>query len=238
MPTSTFPFLLLPQELRDQIYQHHLSATYNHYQPQSFIHRTSPSISQIPHHETPQQRQYGRLALLQVSKSVHEEAKLVFYKRGIFQFNVPHAITSLRHSLLDPATLSNIIIDLDFDAIFSAPHYCENETADLIKHFARSKTTLTRSSCVVKIRAIWKEHLLLRWDGVAKAIRDAIGGLTEFKTVVVKLPYLFWEQEKMWGYVAPFYEQLGTYLEGGLGKKEEGYDDEMWFCLRYCPQDR
>ena len=240
MPTSTFPFRSLPRELRDQIYEHHLSTTYINCRPNF---SKLPDTSFAAHRETPQQRLSGRLALLLVSKAVHAEVKPIFYKCGTFHFCAPLIITQLRHSLRDTAHLQHILIELNFDAAFSSPFYDQYEAANLIKHFAQLKTpTLTtRSSCVVQIWAPLAEDLLLSWDVDPLPIIDAIGTLKGYETVVLKLPCGFWEQRVTGEVIKAVYENLGKYLERWLGKKEKGGDDVgdwgMWFCWRFHPRE-
>lgn len=70
-------------------------------------------------------------------------------------------------------------------------------------------------------------------------ILDAIGTLTGFGSVVVKLPKEFWEQRETGEYVKAVYENLETYLEGTLGKKEKCDDgvESMWSCWRFHPRE-
>lgn len=216
IPTSTFPFLSLPQELRDRVYDSHLSATYNHCLPDSSKLWVFPFIRKTPHFQGLQERHFGGLAILLVSKSVHEEAKLILYKCGTFFFNVPQAIAALRHSLLSTADLQNIIIDLDFDIIFSSLH--SQDATDLVKHFAQQNSTLTRRSCEVQFRFVSETDFLLGEMGEVKALKDAIGELKGFRTALVKVARSRWKLRKMMEHVLPFDEELGTYWEGPLGK--------------------
>lgn len=66
---------------------------------------------------------------------------------------------------------------------------------------------------------------------------DAIGALTGFGTVVVALPAGFWEQRQTGEFVAKFYENLGTYLGGRLGRKGtrdgDGDDGGRWICWKF-----
>ena len=80
----SFRFLALPQELRDYIYRDvltttylvelHLSAVYFSARPSRQI---SPSLNPT----------VTRLAILQVSKSIHHEAKQILYGLSTFRFN-------------------------------------------------------------------------------------------------------------------------------------------------------
>lgn len=236
MPVSIFS---LPRELRDQIYEYHLSATYNHCLLKASESQTSPTTSEISHPETLQQPRYGRLEILLVSKSVHEEATLILYKCGIFVFNVPPAIISLRIGHLNTANLQNVIILVDLINVSTAHSEIEaikrtkdNATA-LIEHFAQLNTTLPRATCEVQIGChFWSDFEVEQ----SKALIDAIGGLTRFSTVTVKIPYLT-ERMRSWygGWLEARLEEMGTYLKGSLGKQAIRSDDEFWYCWRFIP---
>ena len=80
-------------------------------------------------------------------------------------------------------------------------------------------------------------------------INDAIGAVTGYRTVVVKLPVGFWDQWETGESVAAVSEHLGKYLERRLGRKErrDDVDDDddddddggiLWFCCRFHPRSR
>ncbi|CAD6568637.1 MAG: hypothetical protein ASARMPRED_001892 [Alectoria sarmentosa] len=248
MPISTFPFLSLPQELRDRVYEYDLSATYEHCLPNLSKFPIPPSISKDPYFEDLQRRQYGFLAILLVSNFVLEEAKLIFYKCGTFFFHVRVKTPSPGHSLLNTANLQNIVIDIDLDGIFPlfSPSPCRDGRAKhataLVKHFAQSNTTPARASFVVKVEGIWNVSFLSGYEmGEAKAFVDAIGGLTGFKTVSVKFDQLAWGPDRSdtsWSEaIVPHHEMVGVYLEGSLGRTEaEWNDEELCFCMTFHPR--
>lgn len=248
MPTSTFPFLSLPQELRDRVYEYGLSATYEHCLPNLSKIPTFPSTSKNSYLEELQQRQYGFLAILLVSKFVHEEAKLMFYKCGTFAFHVRVKTPPPGHSLLNTANLQNIVIEIDFYGVFPpfSPSPCRDGRAKhataLVKHFAQSNTTPARASFVVKVEGTWNVCFLSGYEmGEAKAFMDAIGGLTGFKTVSVKFDRLAWGPDRSdtsWSQaIVPHHEKVGAYLEGSLGRTEaEWSDEELCFCLTFHPR--
>lgn len=232
MPASIFPFLWLPQELRDYIYEALFFTIYNHPRPGDPVYQICPSSGKV-YIETVEQCQSDRLAILQVSKSIHEEAKPIFYKYGTFRFEFPKANTTFRPSFLNTVNLQNIIIDLDFRTIYSS-RLGDKETANLVKHFAQPETTLPRQSCTVRIHFTDGLEFAWEWLEDSDALVDAVGGLTGFKTVSVKIAHLIWDREKEWPLTA--YEDLWTRWEGTLGKRKEfGWDDAVWLSQTYHP---
>ena len=231
MPASTFA---LPRELRDLIYEYHLSATYQNrlLKPPEF--QTSPPTSKTLHLGTVQQPQYGRLEILLVSKTVHEEAMLILYKCGLFFFNVPTAITPLQMGRLNTANLQNVIIHLDLIIALTAYNGLEttkcitHSAAAMIKHFAKLDKTLPQTTCTVQIGCNFESDFI---SGELEELIDAIGELTRFSTVTVKLSFQTdWDRSWYHGWLKAALGELGR-------KQAITSDDGLWYCWRYHPRD-
>ena len=84
---SPFHFLALPPELRNYIYADvfTVNTTYAVKLPQPWVYLHARRRGESP----PRQHPSSRLAILQVSKLVCQEAKEIFYKDSIFLFKVP-----------------------------------------------------------------------------------------------------------------------------------------------------
>ena len=233
IPEPRSALLALPRELRDIIYGYVLAITVSVKSP-----RRGEISSYLPLH------QHTRLAILNVSKSTYEEAKTFLYRHGHFRLNALSASSPPLHenveNIQDMKMLQDITIRLDFGTAFSLG-YDKFEFAGvatmLIDRFARLDPGVQRKRCVVEIELVLDAECLLGHCNPAGHFKDALGRLTGFKTVKVKIGHL---QMRLGGgpeYVMPFYHALGKRLARTLGK-EQGRLEERRLCLMYHPRRR
>ena len=232
MPTSDFPFLSLPRELRDQIYKHLLTATYKHFLPNTKGFQKSLSFGSRALKEPQSSRShpypYPRLAILLVSKSIHEEAKYILHKHATFVFNNLRSINSLPLAFLkDMKLIQNVVIELTAGYPYW-DHQSELHAAiDLVNHFSlRLDSSPPRASCVVKclFDADAFVHLMSSRNG---DFQLALAGLTGFRTVELEVIREGRNDGEM-SVLIPIFDRLGISLERRLGG-EEVRNVDKWF---------
>ena len=242
MSTSTFPFLSLPRELRNEIYKHLLTGTYNNNDvPKRTDFQTTLSTRRRAVRTLPPQHRYPhpQLAILLVSKSIHEESKYILYRCGTFAFEVFKTYDMLnQRSLKETAYMQNVIIDVEVrDPVKITSHprrsHWKNEVAsEVISHFgAHSDSNMPRASCVVKIRLDALAYPLFDFRRIAKRFYDALGSLTGFRYVEVRITRASVRNTRRISRAS----EMGKYLKGKLGRMEEGIE-EGCFCMIYHPQ--
>lgn len=223
--------LSLPQEVRDLIYGLLLTTTFSVKNP-----RAGEIPSSLPLHQHP------HLAILHVSRSMYEEAKRSLYRLGHFRFHAFSAGSPPLHEGVEKlpalAFLQDVTINLDVGTAFSfdyeKPRF-GTVAAMLINHFARLDASVQRKRCVVEIDFVLDASFLIGLCSPAGYFKDALGCLTRFKTVEVKMGHL---QMRLGGGVEgmiPLYDALDKRLAKTLGEGK-GRLEERRFCLEYHPR--
>lgn len=147
-PVSTSPFLNLPPELRIQIYEHLLTATYRR------------GFSYRPKNDVSSKYPCSRLEVLLVSKTLHAELEPMLYKYGIFRFHINRARYLLRQDSFEEGkyALQIVIIDIDFkeDFVF---WYDNDQAIERVTKLvgdcaARCDPNVRRPSCVVQLKLV------------------------------------------------------------------------------------
>lgn len=185
---------------------------------------------------------YPRLAILLVSTFIHEDSKRILHRCGTFAFDLWKTYGMLKQSTLkEIAYMQHVTIDVDFRSslqISSYPrssHWKIEAASEVISHFgAHSDSDMPRASCVVKIRLDGWGYMLFGSSGKAKQFHDALGSLTGFRYVEVRMTRVR-ARDPYPKYRILRIIELGKYLEGKLGRMEEGIE-EGYFCMRYHPQ--
>lgn len=233
MPEPRSALLLLPQELRDQIYKDLLTTT-------TFLvenPRNGEILSYLPLH------QHTRLAILNVSRLIYEEAKRLLYRHGHFHLNAFTAGSPPLHeeikNIPDIRLLQDITINLDVGTAFSLGYkkakFAGSATM-LISYLARLDPAFPGKRCVVVIELVLDASFLLGLVMTAGRFKDALGRLTAFRTVEVKIGHLRMRLGGDLDCMAPLYNALDERLAMTLGGGEKGCDEEGRFCLVYHPR--
>lgn len=191
-------FLSLPQELRDHIYEYLLATTFLVKNP----HAGEISSFLLLH-------QHTFLAILRVSRLIHEEAKRVLYREGDFHFNAfsvrsPPLHEEIEH-IPDLTQLQDITLHLDTGVAFLLGYDkldLVRSGTMLINHFAKLDLGVPRKRCLVKIEFILDASFLFGPHKTAAEFKDALGCLTGFKTVEVRVGHL---QKRRLEYMLPLY---------------------------------
>ena len=237
MPETNSALLPLPRELRDCIYQYLLTGKFYVMNP-----RPQDVFSSAPLIHEPQ------LAILNVSKSTYDEAKRVLDRHGHFQFSVlrsglPPLNQEIRR-IPDLEKLQNITIHVDFCVGRCLGHdktkVIEYGTA-LINYFAGLDSGVQRNRCVIKV------DFFSAWDfldvslEITDGFKDAVGRLTGFKAVKLKISYcsvisgprtrVLGPRRLLTTVCTSLDEMLAMKL--GKGKQVRGRTDHSWF---YHPQ--
>ncbi|KAL9126825.1 MAG: hypothetical protein Q9175_007853 [Cornicularia normoerica] len=219
--------LSLPRELRDHIYKYLLTTTF--LVETRFARDISSSLPLRPH---------TRLAILNVSRSTHEEAKRVLYKHGIFRFDAFSADAPPLHEEIGnvPAVtlLQDITLHFDTGTAFSIGHNwmgVVRSATMLINHFAKLDPSARRTRIVVEVIAVFAAEAFLEPSKTAGDFKDALGHLAGFQTVEVKIGHV---KMKRLECMVPLYKALDEKLAMTLGNGEGGYEEGR-FCLVYHP---
>ena len=178
--------LPLPRELRDCIYEYLLTTRRFHVMNP----RPQDVFSSAPLVRRPE------LAILIVSRSTHDEAKRVMYKHGRFQISAlrigspPINLEVLRLPGLEQ--LQDIVIHVDPHA---GRHYGYEDTkviecgTVMINFFAGLDSSIQRKRCKIQVRFVRAWDLLDAVLEITDGFKDAVGRLTGFKTVQLKISY-------------------------------------------------
>lgn len=228
-PRSTL--LSLPQELRDHIYEYLLTTTFLVENP-----RPGEIPSSLPLH------QHTHLAILHVSRSTYEEAMRVLYRHGHFRFNAFSAGSPPLHEAFENMSaitlLQDITLRLDVGTAFSFDYFklqFAGVATMLVNHIAKLDPGVPRKRCVVEIEFVLDQAFLLGLFKTAGDFKDALGCLTGFNTVEVKLGHLKMRLGGVVESMIPLYnaldERLATTLGEGKGRYKKGH-----FCLVYHPR--
>ena len=231
-PISTpgSPFLSLPQELRDHIYEYLLATTFLVKNPHA-----GNSSSSLPLH------QLTDLAILHVSRSIHGEAKKVLCNQGHFRFlafstRSPPLHEAIEH-IPDFALLQDFILHFNTGAAWLLGYdrldVVRSGTV-LVSHLARLDPGVPRRRFSMEMEYILDANFFFGVFGdhaIAKYPKDAWDFLTGFKIVELKIGHL---QPRPLGWILQ-YEALVEKLAMTLGEGKEGYD-EGWLCLTYHPR--
>lgn len=214
MPEPRSALLLLPQELRDQIYKDLLTTT-------TFLVENPRNGEILP----------------------YEEAKRVLYRHGHFHLNAFTAGSPPLHeeieNIPDITLLQDITINLDVGTAFSLGYekakFAGSATM-LINYIARLDPAFPGKRCVVVIELVLDASFLLGLVMTAGRFKDALGRLTAFRTVEVKIGHLRMRLGGDLDCMAPLYNALDERLAMTLGGGEKGCDEEGRFCLVYHPR--
>ena len=187
MALAKSPFLPLPRELRNMVYQHLLTQTFT---------ILNPGTAEL-HNFLPLYRR-TRLAILVVSRSTYEEAKPALYRHGRFRFNAiaagsPPLYTTL-HRIPELEMLQNITIRLDVKKAVSLGYenkrQCIGSVAAVVTHFAGLESNSQRKRCVVEIKFVSEFNSAKQYMTFMRVFNDAFGRLTKFETAELKIEYL------------------------------------------------
>lgn len=220
-------FLSLPQELRDHIYEYLLTTTFLVKNP-----RTKQTSSSLQLHPN------THLAILNVSRSTHKEAKRALYRHGHFLFNNLSSCGPLLHEVIDsmPAItlLQNITLHINVGAIFHDELVFAKSATGLINSFADLDPGVPRKRCVVEIEP-FLSHSCGTYN-TATDLTDALGRLMGFKTVEVTVGYsgFRWFSRSAEEFMKPLLDALDETLTKNFGKVKKG-SDKRCFCWIYHP---
>ena len=237
MPETKSALLPLPRELRDCIYQYLLTSKFY-----VMIPRPQDVCSSAPLIRQPE------LAILIVSRSTYDEAKRVLYRHGRFHLSalrtgLPPLHQEIRR-IPGLENLQDIIIHVDPRVGSGLGHgntkVIEYGTA-LINYFAELDSGVQRKRCVIQV------DFFKAWDFLDVALeitdgfKDAIGRLTGFKAVKLKISYfnelmgprrrLLGQRQVLNTLCTSLDEMLAMKL--GKGKQVHGMKDHSWI---YHPQ--
>ena len=106
----------------------------------------------------------------------------------------------------------------------------------LISYLARLDPAFPGKRCVVVIELVLDASFLLGLVMTAGRFKDALGRLTAFRTVEVKIGHLRMSLGGDLDCMAPLYNALDERLAMTLGGGEEGCDEEGRFSLVYHPR--
>lgn len=213
--------LQLPRELRDHIYRCLLAKTF-------LVENACAGETSAP----PPAR---HLAILGVSKATYEEAKRVFYRYGRFRFDLfkagsPAPPQEILLGIPAIPLLQDVVLRLDVGAAFglglSKPDFAAVATK-LVNAFARCDSGVPRRRCVVEIECVLDTAFLVGSCRTAHGFKEALGRLTGFKTVEVKMRTLPMRRRLILDRLFPLYDALDerlamTLREGKVGHRE-GY---------------
>ena len=178
--------LPLPRELRDCIYEYLLTRRFHVMNP-----RPQDVFSSAPLVRQPE------LAILIVSRSTHDEAKRIMYKHGRFQISAlrigspPINLEVLRLPGLEQ--LQDIVIRVD---TFAGRHHGYEDSkviecgTTMINHFAKLDSSIPRKRCKIDVNFFKALDLLDVALEMTDGFKDAVGRLTGFKTVHLKMSYI------------------------------------------------
>lgn len=230
MTTLKSTFLSVPQEMRDHIYEFvFLTTTFLVKNP-----RTKEVSSSIQLHPN------THLAILNVSRPIYEEAKRVLYRNGHFRFNNLVSDRPLLHEVIHSMPAITLLQDITLPIVILVgilDNLGSGEMATtLINSFAELDPGVTRKRCVVEIEIV-RDPVARFWrrSNTAVDVTNALGRLTGFKTVEVKLGYsLHWGDGPGKRRVKSLREALSESLTMKFGEAEKG-SDERCFCWIYHP---
>ena len=224
---------MLPQEMRDHIYEClFLTTTFVVKNP-----RTKESSSSLQLYPD------THLAILNVSRSTHKEAKRALYRHGSFLFNNLSIGGPLSHEVIDsmPAItlLQNITLHIDVGAILYDKLVFGEMASRLINSFADlDPGVFPRKRCVVEIE-LFHGGAPRSFDpySVATDITDALGRLMGFQTVEVTVQYsgLQWSIRPVEEGRKPLHDALDETLTRKFGTVKKG-SDKRCFCWIYHPR--
>ena len=227
-------FLSVPQEMRDNIYEClFLTRTFVVKNP-----RTKETSSSLHLHPD------THLAILNVSRSTHKEAKRALYRHGDFLFSdLSLEWPPLLHEVIDkmPAItlLQHITLHVDVGALFYDELVFGETAMKFINCFADlgPGVGIPRKLCAVEIE-LFCGGAPRSFDpcGTATGLTDALGRFTGFQTVEVTVRYssLQWRLRPGEEDMEPLHHALDETLTKKFGKVKKG-SDKRCFCWIYHP---
>ena len=237
MPEAKSALLPLPRELRDCVYEYLLTRKFY-----VMIPRPQDVYSSVPLLREP------HLAILIVSRSTYDEAKGVLYRYGRFQFSalmtgLPPLHQEIRR-IPGLEILQDITIHVDHHEGCCLGHdstkVIKYGTA-LINYFAGLDSGVQRKRCVIKVDFFSSWDFLEVASEMMGGFKDAVGRLTGFKAVELKISYYndrLGPKGRLWA-PRPTPNTLWTSLDEmlamklGKGKQVHGKTDHEWI---YYPQ--
>ncbi len=232
MSESRPPFLSLPRELRDHIYGYLLTTTFLVKVP-----RTEEVTSPLQLHR------HTNLGILNVSRSIHEEAKRVLYRYGHFRFDIFSANSPYLHRTINStpaiANLHTIILRFGLGAACTQGYAqlgIDEFAAMHIRDFAKLHLGAPHSYFVFEFRSAFAFTYLMDSDMTSGDCKDALGQLTGFKTVVLRIRHSERESGAGLDYMISQYNAFNEDLAKALGKGEGGCDGEG-YRLVYHPRE-
>ena len=185
----------------------------------------------------------SRLAMLNVSRSTHKEAKRVLYRHGSFLFNNFSIGGPLLHEVIDsmPAItlLQNITLHIDVGAMWYDELVFEGMATRLIHSFADLDPGIgvPRNCFSVEIQ-LFHGGAFPSFDpySAATGLTDALGRLMGFQTVEVMVWYsgLQWRIRAAEVEMDPLHDALDETLTKKFGKVKNGSDKQR-LCWIYHP---
>ena len=174
--------LPLPRELRDCIYEYLLTSKFRVMNP-----RAKDVFSSVP------LLWDSKIAILIVSKSTYDEAKVILYRHGCFQFTAVKTGSRLLHREIrripDLEKLQDIRIHIDPRCFeHDKTKVIEYGTA-LINHFAGLDSGVQRKRCVIEVTFFYGRDLLDVSSEIKGRFKDAVGRLQGFKAVELQMWY-------------------------------------------------
>lgn len=133
--------------------------------------------------------------------------------------------------------MQNIVVQLDHHLYYRKPGNIKDHlqfVTSMLDFFGSSR--ILRSTIVINIHFLYPTDILLE-----ASFLDALGKLTGFKTVVLKLTAVrwSWSGNTQRDIKALKYDVLDGYLKARLGAGEKGkLDDKTPYCLTYQPRGR
>lgn len=129
--------------------------------------------------------------------------------------------------------MQNIVIQLDMLTKCPQSNNTTLQSTTSTLHFF-SGPGIDRTVCVVQVHFAMSANFLLE-----ASFLDALGKLTAFKTVVVRLQFMDADEETVRRFKPSTYKTLGEYLKVTLGVEEAGkFDEDGCYCLTYHPLER
>ncbi len=178
------PVLPLPLELRDLIYRYLLTETF------------MVKLLSVEKGAFLPLQQHARLAILNVSKSTYQEAKMVLCKQGHFRFD-DFAVSSLSlpeiRSIKGLEMLQDITIHIGVLGSMSFRHRNDGlpEWKNmLIKYFASLESKVPRKRCVIEVDFSTEMGYVLKMVETIQTFRNTLSRLTGFRVVELKTGYL------------------------------------------------